>query len=140
MHFTEDMISAAAFAFEAVYGHPHGDMEKSEINRHGFNGIETNVLCREFIRLIELEQDDATGSKRCAAYFALGKKLDPALLPFLQKQLRIEVQRDMETAYQIMIALDNLNEPVFNKDRSSYSSGEDELNLPDAMDYLARLA
>ena len=71
------------------------------------------------------------------AYWVLGTKRDEKLVPFFLQQLRIELTRDMNCAYQIMIALEDVDEEVFSDERSSYSFDEDDLNRRDAVAYLA---
>jgi len=67
--------------------------------------------------------------------------VDRELLPFFREQLGIEMQRDLEATYQIMIALDNLDEPIFSAERNgSYSILDHELNRQDAEFYFRKLS
>lgn len=71
-----------------------------------------------------------------AAYFALGKRCDPADIPFLRDRLKIELGRDPQVCFQVMIALENMGEDVFSPERDSYSILDAELNRSDAIRYL----
>jgi len=71
-----------------------------------------------------------------AAYFALGKRCDPADVPFLRDRLKVELNRDPQVFFQVMIALENMGEDVFSPERDSYSILDAELNRSDAIRYL----
>jgi len=71
-----------------------------------------------------------------AAYFALGKRCDPADVPFLRDRLKVELNRDPQVLFQVMIALENMGEDVFSPERDSYSILDAELNRSDAIRYL----
>lgn len=72
---------------------------------------------------------------RSLAYWALGKLGRKTDKRRFVDALRREVQGDMQVAYQILIALENMDEPVFSRD--GVSCAEDELNRRDALAYLA---
>lgn len=136
MQFSESLIATAASIFEAANGRTLDDWENSEIERHGLRGVDLNWLSGELMRWIVSEEKDVL-PVRAVAYWALGKKFDSSLLPFFRKQLAVELARDTHAVYQIMIALDNLNERVFSDGRGgSYSSDEHELNSSDSARYL----
>ena len=83
------------------------------------------------------DDSSAEGKYRRQAYWALGKRRDKNLISFLRERLRIEMSRDPDATYQILIALDDLQEPVFSERREGhYSVLDEELNLDDARAYL----
>jgi len=135
MRFPKDAITAAAFSFELARGVPHGPYEVSEIQTHGLDGIDPELLARELRYLIIAEHKSDSGDRQ-QAYWALGKKRDSILIPFFRDQLRLELTRDMIAVYQIMIALQDMDEPTFGSDRSGYSIDDYELNRRDAESYL----
>ena len=135
MRFPEDAIPAAAFIFEMARGVPHGPFEVSEVQKHGLDGIDPELLSRELRHLITAEYKSDSRDRQ-QAYWALGKKRDSGLIPFFRDQLRLELRRDMIAAYQIMIALQDIDEPTFGSDRSGYSFDDYELNRRDAENYL----
>lgn len=59
-------------------------------------------------------------------------------MSFLNKSINQELEKEQyEAVYQIMIAIDNLGERVFGKDRKgSYSITDTKLNIRDAKHYL----
>jgi hypothetical protein len=135
MRFPEDAIPAAVFFFEMARGVPHGPFEVTEVQKHGLDGIDPEMLSRELRHLITAEHK-SDSMDRQQAYWALGKKRDTGLIPFFRAQLRLELRRDMIAAYQIMIALQDVGEPTFGSDRSGYSFDDYELNRRDAETYL----
>lgn len=138
MSFPEDAIPAAAFLFEQTRGVLQGPFEAGEIQRHGLVGIDPELLTRELRYLIAAEHK-SDGEGRQQAYWALGKKRDGRLIPFFRDQLRLELRRDMIAVFQIMIALQDIDEPMFTSDRSGYSADDFELNRQDAESYLEGL-
>ena len=135
MRFPEDAIPAAAFLFELARGVPLGPHEISEIQRHGLDGVDPELVERELRYLITAEHKSDSRDRQ-QSYWALGKKQDSGLVPFFRDQLRLELRRDMIAAYQIMIALQDVGEPAFGSDRSGYSFDDYELNRRDAENYL----
>jgi hypothetical protein len=131
-----DAICAVAFAFERAHGHLLGEYEESQISFHGLDGHEPIVLAAA-LRDGILAGDT---NYRTQAYWALGKRFDRELIPFFRERLAAEMLDDPSIVYQIMIALDNLGEPVFSKARSgSYSILDADLNLVDAEIYLGKV-
>jgi hypothetical protein len=55
MSFPEDAIPAAAFLFEQARGVVHRPFEAGEIQRHGLDGIDPELLTRELRYLIAAE-------------------------------------------------------------------------------------
>lgn len=60
------------------------------------------------------------------------------MIPNFKKWLKIELENEnSDTVYQLMIALGDLEKPIFNSDRNGSSAfNETELNLRDANKYL----
>lgn len=116
----------------------HGPFEAGEIKRHGLDGIDPELLTRE-LRYWIAAQHRSDSRSRQQAYWALGKKRDGRLIPFFRDQLRLELRRDMIAVFQIMIALQDIDEPMFPSDRSGYSSDDYEMNRRDAESYLEGL-
>ena len=139
MRISEDAILAAAFRFESHRGLPLGPKENATIQKHGFQDLDPELLARELKHLITAEHKSDSRDRQ-QAYWALGKKRDPALLSFFRKQLRIELRRDMAATYQIMIALEDLDEPVFAPYHSGRALDDYELNRQDAERYLELVA
>ena len=75
---------------------------------------------------------------RLSAYWALSKRFDKNLLPFFRNQLEVEIEVEGAPAvFQLLIAIDNLAEPVFGTDRNgSFSGFDSDLNIRDAKAYL----
>lgn len=135
MIFPENALAAAAFLFEGLNGHSLGSFEKSEIDKCDLAATDPEKISGA-IRMA-IEQDHKSSSTyRQTAYWALGKLHDPGLLPFFEKQLHLELQRDLLAVYQIMIALDNLDEPVFSDERPGSTAHEYDRNREDARRWL----
>jgi HEAT repeat protein len=74
---------------------------------------------------------------RIAAYWALSKTFDKNLIPNLKSWLKSELENEKSTAvFQILIALDRLDEPVFPGNRTGQAYNEVELNYKYAKNYL----
>ncbi|MCB1079940.1 MAG: hypothetical protein KDM63_15640 [Verrucomicrobiae bacterium] len=138
MRLSEAAIPAAAFLFEEANGNPVGEFEVAEMIRHGLSGQDPGRIAEALVKAVADEGGTEAGYRR-QAYWALGKRFDPGLIPFFRRQLAVELSLDLNAAYQIMIALDNLNEPVFSGPRSSQSVEEEDRNRSDAETYLSCL-
>lgn len=137
MRFPDNAIAAVAFLFESKNGRKLSDFELSEIRRHELEDSDPNKLAAILKECAQNERSsDAT--YRQQIYWALSKKFDHKLIPFFRKRLSLELQRDMEAAYQIMIALDNLDEQVFSINRQDYVITEYKQNRLDAELYLKK--
>jgi hypothetical protein len=75
---------------------------------------------------------------RGSAYWALGKRYCREDKKRFVAALQREIPRSSSVTYQIMIALENLDEPVFAPGRSGASILEAEQNISDAKRYLAQ--
>ena len=139
---TEQELWAAAALFERANGSPLTDEQRQMIDACGFAGRDPQELCHAIaIWLATVPISDR--ALLTAAYWALGRRHDPALIPVLQDGLRLFAERDIRVAYQIMIGLANLREPVFGTERTSnggVAADEDALNLRDALAYLEHCA
>ena len=138
MRLPESAIPAIAFRFEGLRGRQISPHELAEIREHDIEDVDPELLARELRHLIDSESK-ADGRDRGQAYWALGKKLDHALLPYFREKLRLELRRDMFAVYQILIALDDLGEEPFGSDRSGYNCHDYDLNRRDAEAYLDRM-
>lgn len=139
MKIPEDAIVAIAYVFERANGNILGEYEQSEIEFYELNDCDPELLANE-LRIAISDETECEIGYRAQAYWALGKRFDRGLIPFFRKRLAIELQHDLDTAFQIMIALDNLKEPIFSADRNgSYSILETDLNQRDAKSYLSQI-
>lgn len=139
MKISEETISAAAYVFERANGNPLGEYEQSEVVFHNLNDCDPELLASKLKTAI-LDDSECKIRNRAQAYWALGKRHDPQLITFFRERLTIELQHDLGAAFQIMIALDNLKEPVFSAARNgSYSILDSELNQRDAESYLSKI-
>lgn len=132
-----EQIGAVAYIFEQANGNTKTDYENEIIEESGLGNIEPNLLENKIVE--GLNNGIYDNSKvRISAYWALGKRFSQELIPTFQKWLQKELNKnDAEAVYQILIALGNMEEPVFNEDRDGGSaSSEKELNLRDAKHYL----
>lgn len=138
MRFPGDAIPAAAFLFESHRGLELGPFEIATLQKHGLETMDPEILARELKHLIADAQQGDRGDRQ-QAYWALGKKRDPGLLPFFRAQLRHELKRDMLAVYQIMIALEDMDEPAFAPERNDRGIHDYEANRRDAERYLERV-
>lgn len=83
-------------------------------------------------------ESDLPEELRGSAYWALGKRRRKEDKKRFVAALQHEISRSSSVSYQVMIALDNLDEPVFAYGRSGASILEAEQNLADAERYLAK--
>ena len=137
MRFSEDAIPAAAFVFERANGKELGPHEIGEIEKHGFETIDPELLVKGLRKELESERNVPDSRYRNSCYWALGKRFDSELLPFFRESMKKELKRDMESTYQIMIALDNLDEEIFS--RESVSITDYDENRMDAERYLKKV-
>lgn len=136
MKILEDAIAAVAFAFERANGNILGEYEQSEIRHFGLDECEPNDLATG-LRAGILDGDAAYRSQ---SYWALGKRFDREAIPYFRERLAAELTEEPSIVFQLLIALDNLDEPVFSDARNgSFSSLDDDMNLQDAEAYLRAL-
>ncbi|WP_422106226.1 hypothetical protein [Winogradskyella sp.] len=136
MKFTNDEFTEIAFIFEDYNGASHGDFEKRIVKESKLTKYSIEELKSDIIKGLNsnLYLED---SERVNAYWALSKLNDKALIPVLRKWLKNELKSsNYIPVFQILVALDKLEEPAFGQDRSSRYYDDMELNMRDAKNYL----
>ena len=137
MKIETDQFDAISYIFETANGNNLGDYENGIIRASKLKEVPPEALVDA---ILECFQDAIPSdiSYRISAYWALSKRFDKTLIPFFQDQLEFELTIEgVPAVFQLLIALDNLTEPVFNKDREgSYAGMDIELNIRDAISYL----
>lgn len=136
MKLTYDQFDAAVYIFEKNNGNFKTAYEEKIITESGLSDLKAVEL--ENIIVEGLNSNFYKATKiRTSAYWALSKQFNIALIPHFKKWLETEIQKNNSgVVFQLMIALDNLEEPIFHRDRMSYSIEEIELNMRDAANYL----
>ncbi len=129
-------LTAAAFRFEAARGACHSAFETECVADAGLDALSPDELAHTLWDW--LATTGADSPLRGSAYWALGKRGDPRDLSPLVAALRRELPRDLQTTYQIMLALANLGEPVFPPHQREHSSRNGESNRAAAESYLAQ--
>ena len=120
MRYGAEDVREAAFLFEET---------------RGKGSVEADRLARELVASVREDAEDEPGY-RGSAYWALGKRCDRELVPFFRERLAVELGRDVQAVYQILIALEDAGEEVFSPARSSRSVLDVEMNRADAVRYL----
>ncbi|OAB79044.1 hypothetical protein [Cochleicola gelatinilyticus] len=137
MKLTNDQFEASAYIFEKANGNKKSEYEEQVIAESGLNNLKPIELETRIVNGIDngLYSDS---KERISAYWSLSKIHKTELIPNFKKWLKIELENEnADTVYQLMIALGNLGEPIFNIDRNGSSAfNETELNLRDARKYL----
>ncbi len=129
-------LEACAYLFEFENGNTQQDFRQEIVAASNVHDKEISELEAIIVSGIENElyPEEAL---RTTAYWALSKRFKSALVPFFNMCLQEEFEeRNNDALFQVMIALDNLEVPVFNSNRSGYSSFEVDLNYRDAKEYL----
>lgn len=134
MDINHDFLMAAGLRFERERGVPHAPFEKAEVDEAGLANTDPDELARTIWEW--LDGVGADSEWRNCAYWALGKRYDPRDRAPLVAALRRELLRDVDAAYQVMIALDNIGEPVFAPERMGRSALDRAENRADAERYL----
>jgi len=136
MKLSYDQFDAAVYIFEKNKGNFKTAYEEMIIAESGLSNLKAKEL--EKIIVEGLNSNFYKGTKiRTSAYWALSKQFNAELIPDFKKWLEMEIlKKNSGVVFQLMIALDNLEEPVFHTDRNSYSIAEIELNMRDAENYL----
>ena len=134
MDIDSPFLTAAAFRFEAARGVRHSDFETDIIEESGLETVPPDELANTLWQW--LASDGADSPLRGSAYWALGKRRDPRDVTPLVAALRRELPRDADVAYQILIALENLGEPIFPREQRERSSRDHEANGAAAQRYL----
>jgi len=139
MKLTNDQFEASAYIFEKANGNKKTEYEEKLIVESGLTELKPNDLKIQIINGLNngLYSDS---KERISAYWTLSKVHDTNLIPEFRKWLKKEFKKQEPIAvYQLMIALGNLEEPIFNKNRTGSAFNENELNLRDAENYLKSL-
>ena len=139
MEVSEDNLYVAALVFEQVNGNL---LDKNDVQLIKNAGLDN--CAAEFLEaaLVEALNAERTPSYRSMAYWALSKRFNRSLIPLFKKWLHRELDNQESGAvYQLLIALDNLEEPAFGNDRNgSFSAADTPLNVRDAAIYLEKNA
>ncbi|QCX37734.1 hypothetical protein FF125_04530 [Aureibaculum algae] len=136
---TNDQFEASAYIFEKANGNKKSEYEEKLIAESRLTKLKPNDLKMQIINGLNsgLYSDS---KERISAYWTLSKVHDKNLIPDFRKWLKSEFEKSEPLAvYQLMIALVNLEEPVFNKKRIGSAFHEAELNMRDADSYLKSL-
>ena len=139
MRLTKIQMEEAVVLFEEDIGHSGNDYTQKILAASDLRHIEVAEL--EQVILDGLNNGLYTNEEtRISAYWALSKRYNQELIPAFKKWLKTEIDlKDHNAVYQLLIALDNLEEPVFNADRKGGSGAhETELNFRDGRDYLEK--
>ncbi|SDI65493.1 hypothetical protein [Winogradskyella thalassocola] len=139
MKLTNDQFEASAYIFEKANGNKKTEYEEELIAESGLAELKPNELKIQIINGLNsgLYSDS---NERISAYWTLSKIHDTNLIHDFRKWLKTEFENQEPLAvYQLMIALGNLEEPIFNKNRTGSAFNETELNLRDAENYLKSL-
>lgn len=129
MKLTENQFTEIAFIFEEANGSFHSEFEKviiaeSEMTKYSISELVKIIIEGINLGIYNLE------SERVSAYWCLSKVCDKKLISNFRKWLNFEIENKNDTAiFQILIALDKLDEAVFNNKRTSRDVFETELNF-----------
>src|SRR5690606_19604474 len=133
---TNEQFTEAAFIFENANGNSHSDFEKQIIAESELTKLKPT----------ELEQIIVDGinsgiyknkDERVSGYWSLSKIGNRNLITNFKKWLRTELESENGIAiFQLLVALDRLEEPAFHKKRNGRGVDETELNIRDAKKYL----
>ncbi|MBC3846969.1 hypothetical protein H8K90_11305 [Winogradskyella echinorum] len=136
MKLTNEQFTEVAFIFEKENGNTHSDFEKGIIAESKFKNFESSELEQIIVNGLNsgiYKNED----ERVSGYWALSKICNQNLIAEYKKWLRKELENENGIAvFQILIGLDRLDEPAFNKNRSGRGADEMELNFRDAKQYL----
>jgi uncharacterized membrane-anchored protein YjiN (DUF445 family) len=141
MEISKDNLNAIAFIFERANGNTLGEYEVGVIEESGLSNVSVETLENSIIENLNKNQI-IENSFKALAYWVLSKRFNKKLIPEFTKWLKNEVSNEEpEAIYQLLIALENLEQPAFGKDRNGSFSIEDvELNIRDANEYLEKNA
>jgi len=136
MKLNSNQLEAAGYLFEKVNGNNHSALLEKIITESGLSDLKISNLEKIILDGINsgLYKDNQS---RTSAYWALSKRFNNELIPNFKKWLQFEIENgNSGPLFQLMIALDNIEEPVFHEARSGHTIDEIELNLRDAKSYL----
>lgn len=139
MEISEENLLVTALIFEQANGNRLGENDIQVIEAAGLSGASAELLEEALLEALNAERPSAY---RSTAYWALSKRFNRELIPYFMKWMKKELENSEPGAvYQLLIALDNVEEPVFGKDRNGSVSVMDAgLNVRDARTYLEKNA
>ncbi|MCL9805487.1 hypothetical protein NAT51_08135 [Flavobacterium amniphilum] len=138
MKLNHDEFTEAAFLFEKENRRLHSEFENGIIENSRLKTIPANELEADIIYGIKKGIYE-TEAERVNAYWALSKRNNKKLVPDFRTCLQTELEAENPIAvFQILVALDLLNEPSFAPERDSLDVNETELNINDAKNYLGK--
>ena len=129
---TNSQLEAAAYRFEMANGNALHSYERNYVAEAGLETKDPDRLADEICLYLD-SSSQIPKEHRSTAFWALGKYYHRRLLPFFHRHLAHELDRDMNVAYQIMIALDNLDEEVWPHEKRSFSILESSENREAAL-------
>lgn len=139
MKFDHEKLTAAGFIFEKENGNTLSEFELEAI-------LESNIESIEAEKLEEIIHDGLNQNLypeidlRISAYWALSKRFNQKLLQSFRNWLKFEFENgNTDAFFQLMIAIDKLDEPIFHGKRTSRSFDENEMNIRDVKEYLKNL-
>ncbi len=136
MKLTNKQFTEAAFIFEKTNGNFHSDYEKGIIAKSELTKFQPTELEQIIVNGLNsgiYKNED----ERISGYWTLSKIGNRNLIVNYKKWLRIELEKENGIAiFQLLAALDKLDEPAFNENRTERGVNEVELNIRDAKEYL----
>ena len=136
MKLTNEQFTEVAFIFEKENGNSHSDFEKQIIAESKLTEIKSSELEKTIVDGLDsgiYKKED----ERVSGYWALSKIGNRNLIADFKKWLLTELNDENGIAvFQLLVALDQLEEPVFNENRNGRGANETELNIKDAKHYL----
>ncbi|MEM7187827.1 MAG: hypothetical protein AAF466_14350 [Bacteroidota bacterium] len=131
-------LEASAYVFEMANGNDLQDFRREVVTTSQLPDINPDQLAQHIVHGIEVD-DYMDPNTRGTAYWALSKRFDTTLIPLFRKWLKKELElQNFGGMFQLMIALSNVDEPIFDSQRTGYASFEQDLNERDAHAYLKR--
>ena len=134
MNIDQNLISAAAYIFERENGLKLSDYEIRDIEDSELDGVSPDKLENIIKNFIE-ENIEKGGALLGSAIFALGKRCNSNNKVFFINILKRLIESDIDSAYQTMIALENIGEKIF---LGSANLLEKERNYKLGIDYLEK--
>ena len=138
MKLTNEQFTEVAFIFEKENGNSHSEFEKeiiAESKLTEYNPTELEKIIVDGLNSGIYKNED----ERISGYWSLSKIRNRNLIAEYKKWLRTELENENGIAvFQILIGLDQLDEPVFNENRTGQGVDETELNIRDAKQYLKK--
>ncbi|WP_100612586.1 hypothetical protein [Confluentibacter lentus] len=138
MKLTKNQFLEAGFIFENANGYSHSDFEKNIIAESELTKLQPTELERIIINGLNsgiYKNED----ERVSGYWALSKIGNLNLISDFKKWLWTELDNENGIAiFQLLVALDRLEEPAFNEKRTGRGADEIELNIRDAKEYLIK--